>query len=333
MLVWMDLEMTGLDPATDVIVEIATIVTDDQLDIVAEGPDLVIHQPDEALATMDPVVTEMHTRSGLLEAIRGVRRLARRRRRGDARLHPHPCPRAAVGPAVRELDRHRPPLPRRLPARDRGAPALPVDRRVERQGAGPAVVPEARPGPPAEGRPAPGARRHPGVDRGAALLPRAGLRAARADERPAAGAGRPESPDVRAVVLDGYGGPEVMQRRRRRRSRPGSRRDPRRRPPRRGQPRRRAATHGPLPEPDPGDARDPRPRVRRGRRRRSAPGSPSGRRATRSWASRPAAATPSSSSPTAGSPSRCRPASLSPTRPPSPRCSSPRGTRSSSRAG
>ena len=70
MLVWMDLEMTGLDPATDVIVEIATVVTDDQLDIVAEGPDLVIHQDDEVLATMDPVVTEMHTRSGLLEAIR-----------------------------------------------------------------------------------------------------------------------------------------------------------------------------------------------------------------------------------------------------------------------
>jgi oligoribonuclease len=69
-LVWMDLEMTGLDPATDVIVEIATVVTDDQLDIVAEGPDLVIHQPDDVLATMDPVVNEMHTRSGLLDAIR-----------------------------------------------------------------------------------------------------------------------------------------------------------------------------------------------------------------------------------------------------------------------
>jgi oligoribonuclease len=69
-LVWMDLEMTGLDPTTDVIVEIATVVTDDQLDLVAEGPDLVIHQPDEVLATMDTVVHEMHTRSGLLEAIR-----------------------------------------------------------------------------------------------------------------------------------------------------------------------------------------------------------------------------------------------------------------------
>jgi oligoribonuclease len=66
----MDLEMTGLDHTTDVIVEIATVVTDDQLDLVAEGPDLVIHQPDEALAAMDAVVREMHTKSGLLEAIR-----------------------------------------------------------------------------------------------------------------------------------------------------------------------------------------------------------------------------------------------------------------------
>ena len=70
MLVWMDLEMTGLDPARDVIVEIATIVTDDQLEIVAEGPDLVIHQPDEALAGMEQVVVDMHTSSGLLEQIK-----------------------------------------------------------------------------------------------------------------------------------------------------------------------------------------------------------------------------------------------------------------------
>ena len=70
MLVWMDLEMTGLDATRDVIVEIATIVTDDNLEIVAEGPDLVVHQTEEALAVMDPFVVEMHTRSGLLDAIR-----------------------------------------------------------------------------------------------------------------------------------------------------------------------------------------------------------------------------------------------------------------------
>jgi oligoribonuclease len=65
----MDLEMTGLDPARDVIVEIATLVTDDQLEIVAEGPDLVIHQPADALVAMSDIVREMHTRSGLLPAI------------------------------------------------------------------------------------------------------------------------------------------------------------------------------------------------------------------------------------------------------------------------
>jgi oligoribonuclease len=69
MLVWMDLEMTGLDPARHVIVEIATIVTDDELAIVAEGPDLVVHQPAEAMAGMDTVVREMHTSSGLVTAI------------------------------------------------------------------------------------------------------------------------------------------------------------------------------------------------------------------------------------------------------------------------
>ncbi len=61
--------MTGLDPARHVIVEIATIVTDDELEVVAEGPDLVVHQPPEALAQMDAVVRTMHTSSGLLKAI------------------------------------------------------------------------------------------------------------------------------------------------------------------------------------------------------------------------------------------------------------------------
>ena len=62
--------MTGLEPSKDVIVEIATLVTDDELEIVAEGPDLVVHADEATLAAMDPFVVEMHTRSGLLEAIR-----------------------------------------------------------------------------------------------------------------------------------------------------------------------------------------------------------------------------------------------------------------------
>ena len=69
MLVWMDLEMTGLEPGRHAIVEIATLVTDDDLQVVAEGPDLVVHQPPEALALMDDFVRKMHTKSGLLAAI------------------------------------------------------------------------------------------------------------------------------------------------------------------------------------------------------------------------------------------------------------------------
>ena len=65
----MDLEMTGLDPARHVIVEIATIVTDDDLEIVAEGPDLVVHHPPEVVTQMDEVVRTMHTVSALLPAI------------------------------------------------------------------------------------------------------------------------------------------------------------------------------------------------------------------------------------------------------------------------
>lgn len=69
MLVWLDLEMTGLDPERHVIVEIATLITDDDLAIVAEGPDLVVHQPPEALARMDDFVRQMHRKSGLLPEI------------------------------------------------------------------------------------------------------------------------------------------------------------------------------------------------------------------------------------------------------------------------
>lgn len=70
MLAWMDLEMTGLDPARHVIVEIATLITTDDLEPVAEGPDLVISATEDQLAAMDEVVQKMHTDSGLLEQIR-----------------------------------------------------------------------------------------------------------------------------------------------------------------------------------------------------------------------------------------------------------------------
>jgi oligoribonuclease len=69
MLAWMDLEMTGLDPSHDTIVEIATLITDDDLNVLAEGPDLVITADPGALAAMVDVVRNMHTKSGLLAAI------------------------------------------------------------------------------------------------------------------------------------------------------------------------------------------------------------------------------------------------------------------------
>ena len=64
-LVWIDLEMTGLDPDTERIIEIATIVTDTSLEVLAEGPEIVIHQAADVLAAMDEWNTEQHGRSGL----------------------------------------------------------------------------------------------------------------------------------------------------------------------------------------------------------------------------------------------------------------------------
>ena len=69
MLAWMDLEMTGLDPARHVICEIATLITDDNLKVVAEGPDLVVSATPDQLTKMDDFVRKMHTKSGLLKAI------------------------------------------------------------------------------------------------------------------------------------------------------------------------------------------------------------------------------------------------------------------------
>src|SRR4051794_37281102 len=68
-LVWLDLEMTGLDVTRHVIVEVAALVTDGALEPLDEGIDIIVHQPPEALAEMDDFVTKMHTRSGLVGEI------------------------------------------------------------------------------------------------------------------------------------------------------------------------------------------------------------------------------------------------------------------------
>ncbi|MDH4559283.1 oligoribonuclease [Pseudomonas sp. BN417] len=69
-LIWIDLEMTGLNPDTDVIIEMATIVTDSELNVLAEGPTIAIHQSDEILAGMDEWNTRQHGQSGLTQRVR-----------------------------------------------------------------------------------------------------------------------------------------------------------------------------------------------------------------------------------------------------------------------
>lgn len=72
-LVWLDCEMTGLEPEKDVILEIATVVTDSELRVLAEGPCLAVHQPDEVLDHMDPWCIDQHGKSGLTQRCRDSR--------------------------------------------------------------------------------------------------------------------------------------------------------------------------------------------------------------------------------------------------------------------
>lgn len=69
-LIWIDLEMTGLEPQTDRIIEIATVVTDAQLNILAEGPVMAVHQSDELLLSMDEWNTTQHNASGLVGRVK-----------------------------------------------------------------------------------------------------------------------------------------------------------------------------------------------------------------------------------------------------------------------
>ncbi|HVO43707.1 MAG TPA: oligoribonuclease [Aggregatilineales bacterium] len=69
-LIWIDLEMTGLDPQNDAIIEIATVVTDKNLKVLAEGPVLAVSQPEEVLARMDDWNQKQHGASGLIERVR-----------------------------------------------------------------------------------------------------------------------------------------------------------------------------------------------------------------------------------------------------------------------
>ena len=72
-LIWIDMEMTGLQPDADRIIELAVLVTNSELEIVAEGPVLVVHQPDEVLAAMDAWNQSTHKKTGLIERVRASR--------------------------------------------------------------------------------------------------------------------------------------------------------------------------------------------------------------------------------------------------------------------
>ena len=156
MLAWMDLEMTGLDPAADAIVEIATLITDDDLNVVAEGPDLVIGVAAETLAAMGDVVRRMHTKSGLLAAIEAsTTTLAEAGQATLDFLRQHiPEPRSvplcgnSIGTDRRFLATHLPD--------GRGLPALPIGRCFDPQGAGAAMVSRGVCGRAPEGRRPPG---------------------------------------------------------------------------------------------------------------------------------------------------------------------------------
>lgn len=69
-LIWIDLEMTGLDPDIDLIIEVATVITDKNLNVLAEGPEIAVHQSDAALAAMDEWNQKHHGESGLIERVK-----------------------------------------------------------------------------------------------------------------------------------------------------------------------------------------------------------------------------------------------------------------------
>ena len=86
-LVWVDMEMTGLEPDTDRIIEVAVVITDMHLNVLAEGPVFAIHQSDETLDKMDAWNKGTHGRSGLIDRVSGVDRERSRGGRGTDQVH------------------------------------------------------------------------------------------------------------------------------------------------------------------------------------------------------------------------------------------------------
>ena len=139
-LIWIDLEMTGLDPETYVIVEIASIVTDDQLNLVAEGPDIAINQPDAILRSMEPWSLEHHPGLGVDGSHQGLLLHLCSGRSGDPFI-PFQILRKGRIPSLRQFHRSGPPFSGEVHADPGGLFSLPQYRRQYHQGTGQTMVP------------------------------------------------------------------------------------------------------------------------------------------------------------------------------------------------
>ena len=134
-LIWIDLEMTGLKPDSDSIIEIATVVTDKELAIIADGPVMAIHQSEEVLARMDSWNQRQHGSSGLLARVRASQvTVAEAQRRTLEFLAPLVSPGRLTH--VRQQHLPGPALPGTLDARARALLPLSQPRRFDAQGAG-----------------------------------------------------------------------------------------------------------------------------------------------------------------------------------------------------
>ena len=116
-LIWLDLEMTGLDPERHAIIEIGSVVTDGNLTVIAEGPCIVVHQPESALKLMDAWCVEQHGKSGLTQKVRDSKCDVRQAEQETlAFLRKHCEPRTSplcgnsIGQDRRFLDRYMPAL-------------------------------------------------------------------------------------------------------------------------------------------------------------------------------------------------------------------------------
>ncbi len=174
-LVWIDCEMTGLDLRADALIEVAALVTDFDLNVLGEGIDLIV-QAARRGAGADGRLRPEHAREVRPARGAGVRHHARGGRGAGAHLPQVPVRPPGPSAARRQLGGHRPGVHQPRHARPRAVPALPDRRRLLDQGAVPTLVPAGLLPVARQARQPPGTRRHPGEHRGAALLPRGGLR-------------------------------------------------------------------------------------------------------------------------------------------------------------